>query len=436
MSPPKLVASWRVALWGSILQVGASVGLVALLGGVLGRPLPECVLLGFVVSLSSTAVVAKLLHEGGELGSRAGRHVLAILLAQDVAIIPMLVGVQLLAGGEVPTQQLVLQVGGSAAFLAVLAWALTRRQLRLPLGHLLRKDPELQVFAALILCFGLALVSALVGLSAALGAFLAGVILSSARETDWVRQRLDSFHVVFLGLFFVSIGMLIDLSFLAHNLPRVALLVAAILVTNTFINAGILRLLGDSRRSSLYAGALLAQVGELSFLLVTAGYGGGLIGESGYQTALATIALSLLLSPAWIALFRRLTNAGQEEEASEPAPAAAIGRPLVPALAPLLAPGLARDEEAGASQATAVAPPPSARPIRVAPWTALAPRRRARGRGLAVPRPAVRRVRRRRAQGGDTPAAAAPVGTAHQVEARAPPAAGTSRSPDRSPGRS
>jgi CPA2 family monovalent cation:H+ antiporter-2 len=164
------------------------------------------------------------------------------------------------------------------------------------------------VFTALVLCFGLALITALLGLSTALGAFVAGILVGAAPDTEWVKQTLAPFRVVFVALFFVSVGMLVDLGFVRDEWPVVLLLVALVVVTKTLINAGVLRLLRDPWRQSFYAGALLAQIGEFSFVLAAVGLQAGLLEAFGYQLAVAVISLSLLASPPWIRLVRALTG--------------------------------------------------------------------------------------------------------------------------------
>jgi CPA2 family monovalent cation:H+ antiporter-2 len=137
-----------------------------------------------------------------------------------------------------------------------------------------------------------------------LGAFVAGLIVSSARETDWVHRSLEPFRVVFVAVFFVSVGMLIDLPFIREHVLEITFLVSAIVVVNTLINAGILKALGSSGKRSLYAGALLSQIGEFSFVLISVGLHTGVVGEHDYRMMIAVIALSLLLSPPWISFWR------------------------------------------------------------------------------------------------------------------------------------
>jgi len=304
ISPRQLVVGWRIALFGTLLQILLSVGCTWLLGLWLDWPLARIVLMGFVISLSSTTVVLKLLDDRGELTSRAGRHVLLILLAQDLAVVPMLIALSFLGEQQPDRQLLITQIVGGIAVLAFSSWLVTRDTLRLPLVHHLREDKELQVFAALSICFGLAFVTGSLGLSAALGAFIGGIIVGTARETEWVHHALNPLRVVFVAIFFVSVGMLVDVAFVLQYLNLIAVLLLGVLITNTFINAVILKLLGDSWGNSLYSGAMLSQIGEFSFVLAAVGIQSGIVTQHAYQLTIAVIAASLLFSPAWIGTCR------------------------------------------------------------------------------------------------------------------------------------
>ena len=178
--------------------------------------------------------------------------------------------------------------------------------------HLNRKalmdDEELQVFVSLFFLFAFAMIASLLNLSAALGAFTAGILVGAAKETHSFHEHLKSFEVVFVAAFFCSVGALIDVTFITEHWWSLGGLVLLVLLTNTLINAVVLKLLRTSWRDSLYAGSFLAQVGEFSFVLALMGYEAKIVGVFGYQMTLALISLSLLLSPAWIELMRRLTR--------------------------------------------------------------------------------------------------------------------------------
>lgn len=306
VSPRKLLATWRIAVIGTTVQILISILCIWLLGKWLDWPLSRTILMGFVISLSSTAVVLKVLQDRNELETDTGQNVLGVLLFQDVAIIPMLIVISLMSGNEPDSQQIILQIVGGVLMIALIAYIMRKETIHLPLAKWLKGDHEMQIFAALIICFGLSLITGLFGLSTALGAFIGGMLVGAARETQWVHHSLDPFRVIFVALFFVSIGMLVDLIFIKEHWFQIAALVIAVILTNTFINAVIIRLLGDSWPDSLYSGALLSQIGEFSFVLAAVGMQANLINNYGYQLTVTVIALSLMISPAWIALSRRL----------------------------------------------------------------------------------------------------------------------------------
>ena len=304
VSPKKLFSGWRISLIGTVFQVVISVFSVWLIGNWLDWTVERIILIGFVISLSSTAVVLKLLQDWQELQSDIGQKVLGILLVQDLVIIPMLIIIGIMGGSEVSTKSLLMQLIGAIFILSLIIIIFVKEKLRLPLPEFIRQDHEMQIFAALAICFGLALVTGLLELSTALGAFTAGMLISAAKETQWVHHRLEPFRVVFVALFFVSIGLLVDLKFLLEQWWLIGMLVLLVLLTNTFINAFILRILGVKTRDSLYAGALLAQIGEFSFVLAAVGMQAKLITNFGYQLVIEVISISLLLSPLWIKLMK------------------------------------------------------------------------------------------------------------------------------------
>ena len=185
---------------------------------------------------------------------------------------------------------------------------LKQKEITLPFSKSIEKDHELQVFIAFIICFGFALGTALFGLSAALGAFVGGIFVHAARSTKWFHDSLHSFRVVFVALFFVSVGMLIDVGFLFANWKIIALLIVAIYLSNHFINAAVLHYFGREWKNSLYGGALLAQIGELSFILVASAFHTHIISDFVYQLTIVVISLTLLISPFWIAATKKIVG--------------------------------------------------------------------------------------------------------------------------------
>ena len=143
-------------------------------------------------------------------------------------------------------------------------------------------------------------------LSTALGAFVGGMLVAKMKDSIWIRSSLEAFHVVFIALFFMSIGMLLNMEFIEQNSTLLGTLLVMVLVGNTLIATVTLRLLKLSWSKSLYTAAMLAQVGEFSFILATLGRQSKLITDYGYHVTVAVIALSLFASPFWVALARKI----------------------------------------------------------------------------------------------------------------------------------
>jgi len=308
VSPRRLIENWIISVIGTLLQVLVSVGVVTLLGLYLEWSLARIVLLGFVISLSSTAVVLKLLEDWKEMGTRVGQDVLGILLVQDLIIVPMLIILGFLSGDKPTAQTLILQALGGIIIISLVVWILIKEDIHLPFLKYLGSDHEMQVFASLGICFSMALLTGITELSAALGAFVGGMIVASAKETHWIHESLSSIRIIFIAFFFVSVGMLIDFNFITKYWGQITFLLIAAYSTNLLINAGILKALGENWSVSLYGGALLSQIGEFSFVIAAVGYQIGIINKFAYQMTISVISLSLLLSPLWIIVIKRLTD--------------------------------------------------------------------------------------------------------------------------------
>ena len=319
ITPKKLVASWRIAVIGTLVQIVLSVSFVWIIAQIMDWSFAQAILLGFLISLSSTAVIIKLLDDRGMLGEKLGQDILSILLAQDLAIIPMLLIIGSLTGENMSTAEVVTQIIGGIGIAATISFVIWRGTIHLPFASAIEDDHELQVFAALGLCFGLATVTGLMNLSGALGAFAAGIIVSAARETEWVKDSLESMRALFMGFFFVSIGMLIDLSFLVDHVLEVFLLVAIAFATNTVINASILKVSGYEWREAIYGASYLSQIGEFSFVFAAVGLASGLLDGDGYRLAVIVIAITLLLSPMLIGITGRRLRVDRASRANDTA---------------------------------------------------------------------------------------------------------------------
>jgi len=308
ISLQELLKNWKIPIVGTFIQVAITMGVIFLLGIFLDWKLIRVLLIGFVISISSTAVVIKLLHEWNQHNTHVGRNVIGVLLVQDIALIPMIIVLDLMQGESAPVRDIVLQLIGGSLLLILIAYLLRKKEVHLPFLNYFRGHKELQIFTALAICFGMAMGTELFKLSPYLGAFVAGIYVRSTRETDWIHITLEPFYVFFVAIFFVSVGMMLDLRFLLNNWGIILLLVGLVFILNTAINTGMMRMLGESWKESLLGGAMLAQVGEFSFVILSVGEQSGIVTNFTYQTILALITVTLILSPAWISVFKRLTR--------------------------------------------------------------------------------------------------------------------------------
>ncbi len=308
ISLQELLNNWKIPVVGTLIQVAITTGVIFLLGIFMEWKLIRVILIGFVISISSTAVVIKLLHEWNQHNTHVGRNVIGVLLVQDIALIPMIIVLDLMQGESAPVKEIVLQLTGGSLLVIMIAYLLRRKEVHLPFLKYFKGHKELQIFTALAICFGMALGTELFKLSPYLGAFIAGIYVRSTRETDWIHITLEPFYIFFVAIFFVSVGMMLDLKFLVNNWGIIFLLVGLVFILNTAINTGMMRLLGESWKESLFGGAMLAQVGEFSFVILSVGERTGIVTNFTYQTILALITVTLILSPAWILFFKRLTR--------------------------------------------------------------------------------------------------------------------------------
>ena len=304
---------WRIALLGTAMQIGGALAAMLLFSLVLGWPVELAMLLGFMVALSSTAVAVKMLDDIGELRSEVGRRAVAILIAQDLAVVPMMMVLNAMASeggfGFIDLLPMALAVG----FLVVFVRYLSRRErIRLPLSRWVVGDRDLTPLAALAPCFAAATVSGLLGLSAAYGAFLAGLLVGSSTERQVIIAATRPIQAVLLMVFFLSIGLLIDLAYIWENLASVIVLLFIVTLGKTVMNVGVLRLLGEPWPRAFLVGVVLGQVGEFSFVLAALGLGNGLIESGGHRLVVTVIALSLMISPLWLDAARRLNDMAAE----------------------------------------------------------------------------------------------------------------------------
>lgn len=299
---------WKIAVGAAVLQVLAALGVMALAANVFGWPPGTAVLIGFCVALSSTAVVIKLLEDLNLLRTQVGQLTVGVLIAQDLAIIPMILIVALISGiGETSVGLGLAKIAISVVMLVGLVAFLGRREkIDLPFSGALTRSVELRPLYGTAWCFGAATLTGLIGLSTVYGAFLAGLIVGNSRVRRIVLNGVRPLQTLLVMVFFVSVGLLIDLNYVRDNLGPVLAILAFVTVGKTVLNIGIFLAFREPWPHAFISGLLLAQIGEFSLLLAAIGYSSGLIDGSGFQLVITVTAFTLIVSPLWLATARRL----------------------------------------------------------------------------------------------------------------------------------
>jgi CPA2 family monovalent cation:H+ antiporter-2 len=299
-----------IALLGSFLQIGLTTLLVcgvSLLSGS-ATSLLQGVFLGLVLSLSSTAVVLKTLTDRGETSTIHGQVMLALLIAQDLAlglmmaILPVLNQPDALGPAlALATLKILLFLGGA---LVLGRWVVPRLMQQIAATE----SNELFLLTVVAFCLGVAWVTSQLGLSIAMGAFVAGLMISDIDYADQALGKILPLRDTFACLFFASIGMLIDPSLLWSNLDHILELVTLIMVGKALVILPIVLGFGYSLKTALKTSFGLNQIGEFSFVLALVGLEMDLITPQRYSLLLGTIAISLMLTPLWINLAPRVLD--------------------------------------------------------------------------------------------------------------------------------
>lgn len=307
---------------GGALQVVLTVGAVtvgsALLAGVDVR---TGIYTGCLIALSSTAVVLKLLSSKGKTGSPTGQVSVAFLIFQDIAVVVMVLVVPLLGQGGGSLWDVALVLAKSAVIIVVVVLGTRRVVPRALAAVSARTNDEEFLLAILAIAIGIAFLVTLFGLSASLGAFIAGLVVSSGPHRSRATRYVEPFQVVFAAVFFASIGMLLDLQFLLDNLGSVAVLVLVIVALKVVTTGAAARAFGQPWPVVGASALVLAQLGEFAFVLERSGREVGLTpfgeGETGSQTFIAASVALFALTPALYAVGERLLRSA----AAAPAPA-------------------------------------------------------------------------------------------------------------------
>ncbi len=284
---------------GGSLQIGLTIAIITLLYTfVRNEELAFAIFVGCLISLSSSAIVLRFLQQKGTTNTPSGRLTLAILVFQDIMVAPMLLLVPLLSGKVDPTftdamwaiGKVVLVLGGVLLFVH---FGLNR----LMVAIVRTRVSELLLLTTLVLCMGLALLTSWLGLSLSLGAFLAGLFLARSEYSMSVVSGIMPYRDVFMSIFFISVGMLLDVNFLANNIGTVLILTVIFIIIKALLILPAVLIQKYPLHTAIIVALTLAQVGEFSFVLALEGFDAGLLDNERYQNFLALSIITMLLTP-------------------------------------------------------------------------------------------------------------------------------------------
>ncbi len=302
----------RPAVVTTLIQIAVGVGVMYGVGFITGWPFKTAFLLGCCIAVSSTAVALKVLEEMDAKRTHGGAVSMGILIAQDISVVPMMLILGAMRmGGTVNLMGLVKLIAG-LLILAAVMWLLSEQPQWFM--HWGRKFARVKAKAmkgqttitALAVCFTGAALAGALGFSAAYGAFLAGLMLSRTRSREKVQKNTRPVFDLLIMVFFLSVGLLIDLHFIIAHWLTVAGLVIGALMLKTLLNVAVLRLQKVPAPDAWLAGAVTGQLGEFSFLLAGMGIADGSLDDGAHKYVLAVISLSLVCTPLWLALLHRL----------------------------------------------------------------------------------------------------------------------------------
>ena len=308
LSIKELISMKNTVLIGGGLQVGGTILFTTIVAYFFGLPLNSAVFLGFLFSLSSTAIVLTLIQERGEITAPHGRVALGILIFQDIIVVPMMLLTPILAGegGDLLATVLILilKIVGVGAVIYLLAKYIVPRIFSMVVKT---KNKELFILTTVVFCFAIAWLTSSVGLSLALGAFFAGLIISESEYSHQATVNVLPFREIFISFFFISVGTLLNLEFFMENILMILVLVIGVVFLKMLVVGLTVMLLKYPPRTVFLSLFSLFQVGEFSLLLSGVGLDNNIIPDSVYQYFLAISIITMGLTPFLIAAAPKIT---------------------------------------------------------------------------------------------------------------------------------
>lgn len=276
------------------------------IGQWLGWHAGNVLLLTILLVFNSTAVVSEFLRSNNELYTATGKTVLNMLLLQDIMIGPAFTVFQFMNTDDVTVERMVTAIAVCVLIFLLLKAIRNRNLFQLRLFRDMKDDHELQVFTGTFICLGFALLASFAGLTPAIGSFIAGIYIGRIHAFHWLENVLRPFKIFFVALFFVSVGLMLDLVYIREHYAFILLMGAVVLLINSLLTAIVFRCLRFPRKDSVYAGALLSQTGEFGLLACSLAYRLQIIDQDFFKSALAITGLSLLLSTIWMTALRKM----------------------------------------------------------------------------------------------------------------------------------
>lgn len=286
-------------LIGGSAQVFITIGLTAGLIWLMMRPsVNESIFWGFLYALSSTAIVVKVLQDNNKIGTPHGKFILAVLLFQDIMIVPLMLLTPILAGSDTSVTLALLLLLGKLVLMGFIAYLLARFVIPFFLKTVMKvQSQEVFLIATVFIVTGIALLTETLGLSLALGAFISGLIIA---ETEYSKMAISCFlpfRYVFMSFFFISMGMLLDYHIFLTSFPWIAFWFLFALSVKAMAGILAVRVMKIPWRTALAVGFSIAQIGEFSFVLAQSGLEYELISPENYQIFLAVSILLMSITP-------------------------------------------------------------------------------------------------------------------------------------------
>ncbi|MDR2488172.1 MAG: cation:proton antiporter [Desulfovibrio sp.] len=298
LSISELIRLKKPVFLGGTFQVAITIAAFCLLSTGMGIPFNSALFIGFLMALSSTAIVLKIMQQRAQIESPAGRISLSILIYQDLVIVPMMLAVPLLAGAtQADAASLLLTAGRTLSIIGII-FLLARKGVPWILRRIVgTRSRELFLISVIGICLGTAYLTFLLGLSLSLGAFMAGLVVAESEYSHSALEGILPFRDVFTSVFFVSVGMLLDMTFFFSHIGEVAAITLLAMTIKGIIAGSGALLLGYPARPAIIVGMAICQVGEFSFVLAKAGLDHSLLSREHYQFFLAASILSMAATP-------------------------------------------------------------------------------------------------------------------------------------------